>query len=136
MNQQAFWVVSSRVLVAAVIAGTMVFLFYEHAQHPVTMAASYADACEATRALAQRALAGEAVRGDGLDDCAALNLREQKDLSWLATGRYSGTRYGAPVTLEWSARVAAFPEGMRLCNFAFDASRNPSTPTALAVEQC
>ena len=112
------------------------FLFFKHAQQPVAMASPYADACEATRSLAQRALAGEAVRGVELGDCAALNLREQKDFSWLASGRSSGTRYGAPVTLEWSARVAAFPQGMRLCNFGFDASRSPRTPTALALEQC
>src|SRR5690349_21005411 len=105
MSQQRSWLIWSRALVAGAIAGAMVFLFYKHAQQPAMMAAPYADACAATRALALRALAGEAVRGVELGDCAGLNLREQTDLSWVSNGRSSGTRYGAPVDLEWSARV-------------------------------
>jgi hypothetical protein len=118
LMRQPSWSTWSRVFAAVATAAAMVFLFYKHAQQPVVAAAPYADACEATRALAHRALAGEAVRGVELGDCADLNLREQKDLSWVSNGRSSGIRYGAPVNLEWSARVAAFPKGMRLCNLA------------------
>jgi hypothetical protein len=135
-NPSAIWSIGARVLAAAATAGAIVFVFYTRAPQPVAIASRYADACAGARTLAQRALANEAVRGIELGDCADFNLREQKDLSWLANGKSAGTRYGAPVTLEWSARVAAFPEGMRLCNFGFDASSNPRTPAALTVDAC
>jgi hypothetical protein len=123
-------------LAALVVAGTIGLLLYTHEQRPRAVATPYADACEATQSLARHALVSEAIHDLKMGDCPYLNLREQKDLSWLANGSSTGTRYGAPVALEWSARVAVFPDGARLCNFGFDASRNPRTPTSLVVEPC